>query len=1113
MRAISMLGFVLGLLLALPVAAGVPGEPYFETVGDPEAIPNGVVTCVAQDARGLIWVGTQAGVLRYDGYRFDHYRHDPDDPGSLGEDSVRDLLALPDGSLWVATQGGGISVYDPWQDRFEHHREAPDDPHGLPDKAVLKLARDRDGRIWLGTANHGLARWDPATRRFERFPVDPDDPQALPNATARSLLVDRRGDLWVGTRDGLVRRRAGSDRFERIASAPDVADSLDGQYVYSLYEASDGRIWAGTQNDGLAVIDPADGSYQRIAAGPDGLSHPWLSNMIEPRPGELWALTFGAGIDIFDTRSLAVRARVRHDPAIASSLALDLPTQPLLDRSGLLWLGTWGGGLQRHNPTAVAFRSLRHSPLRHEGLSHAAVHAVLPLPDGRLWIATGGNGIDVLDLQRGFLPGLRPHPGRPGALRDGTVRALARTADGSLWAGTQQAGLHRWLGEAAGFRQLPRASGSDDERIVLLLALRSGGLLVASQRSLAELDPASEQVRPLRLDSGEPYTDATFSLAEDAAGNLWVASAVSLLLRPAGGAGLRRVWADAGRPGGLSSNSVLSLHVAENGQLWLSHANGIERLAGWSDGQPQFESLPLGDRRGLVAFGGNRLLSDRQGRLWTERHVIDIASRRVHEFGRPDGVDLGSVSLGAGAALPDGQLAFGGTRGLLLIDPEAYRPWAFSPPLAITRVLVDGQPLPLAAIGNGLVLQPEQRRLEVEFSALDFSAPERIRYAYRMEGLENEWVEGDASRRSAHYSKLWPRSYQLRIRATNRNGDWAAEELVLPLQVLPAWWQTPVSALLLVLALLLALAFGVRLRTRRIRARAAALERLVQQRTAELSQAKEQAEHTLAELRGTQKQLVAAEKMASLGQLVAGVAHEINTPIGIAVTAASHLQEVSKAFAGKADSGKLTRGDLAGWRAAVDEAVRLVLGSLERAHGLIGSFKQVAVDQSSEQRRHIELKTFLGEVEFALKPSYKRTPHDLGIDCPEGIELDTYPGALFQVFTNLVNNSLLHGFSEGQAGQMRIVARADAHNVYLLYSDDGRGMPPEIAARAFDPFFTTRRGSGGSGLGLHLVYNLITQLLGGEVALNSAPGAGTEFEIRIPRVAPLRHEDTAPAAD
>jgi signal transduction histidine kinase len=280
------------------------------------------------------------------------------------------------------------------------------------------------------------------------------------------------------------------------------------------------------------------------------------------------------------------------------------------------------------------------------------------------------------------------------------------------------------------------------------------------------------------------------------------------------------------------------------------------------------------------------------------------------------------------------------------------------------------------------------------------------------------------------------------------------------------------------------------------------LETLVERRTHELLQAKSGAEHALVELKGAQRQLVAAEKMASLGQLVAGVAHEINTPVGIAITAASHLQELAAEGNAKLAENRLTRTDLARWKEEVEEASRLILGSLTRAGTLIASFKQVSVDQSSGQRRRFRLREFLGEVQTALQPTLRRTPHQLAVYCDDRIELDSYPGALFQILTNLINNTIMHAFAEGQTGQMRVDAAIANGVVELRFSDDGRGMEKDVERRAFDPFFTTRRGSGGSGLGLHVVHNLVTQLLAGDIELKTAPGAGTTFVLRFPAVAP-----------
>jgi signal transduction histidine kinase/ligand-binding sensor domain-containing protein len=1068
------------------------GQPYFETIAGTEDIANGVITVISQDQRGLLWLGTTEGLYSYDGQRLRAYRNQSDDPGSIGDDYVRGLLASSDGRLWVATQGAGLSVYDPNSDRFENFQPRPGDPLTLPSIATLTLAESASGDIWIGFGDAGLGRWNRASGHFERYDEGAGNP-GTPGRTVRALQFDRDGDLWLGTGNGLRRLRSGATRAEWVASVPGDPDSFDRQYVYALFEASDGRLWIGTQSDGAAVYDRATGRLTRLRNGANATSHPWVSGFVEPTPGRIWIHTYGGGIDVVDASSDRVVQRIRSDLAIPGGLALDRLTAPHKDRSGLIWVGTWGAGLQRHNPhNASAFRTLRHSPLLSNGLGSASVLSTLPLAGNRVWIGTGGAGIDVLDVDSGIVERHTPHPTAPGALRDGTIRALARAADGSIWIGTQQAGLQRYLPATGRFSD---AVGNIPRRPVRqLLSRRDGTLAIGMQAALVILDPDTGGARPMLLAADRPFTDAVWSLAEDGLRNLWIGTPNALLL-----------WApDAEFPVEVQSSEVVlraiaDLRIDSAGQLWLSGPRGIARLRDWKQGRPQFENY--GRRLALPPHGlGQQLIPDREGRLWNPRVVIDSRTDQVESIGIADGIDIGSVEIGSGSVGENGLVYYGGTRGLLVIDPERYAPWRYSPSLLLTTIEVDGQPKVPQDLSPALRMQPAQRRLTVEFAALDYSAPSTLRYAYRLVGLEQDWINADASQRMASYHNLWPRDYRLEVRAQTRGGQWS-EILALPVEVVPAWWQRPIALLLGMLLLAALIVAGVRLRTLQMRRRALTLEALVERRTHELSQAKSGAEHALVELKGAQRQLVAAEKMASLGQLVAGVAHEINTPVGIAVTAASHLQELAAEGNAKLADNRLTRADLVRWKEEVEEASRLILGSLTRAGTLIASFKQVSVDQSSGQRRRFRLREFLGEVQTALQPTLRRTPHQLLLHCDDGIELDSYPGALFQILTNLITNAIMHAFAEGQAGQMHVDATMHDGVVELRFGDNGRGMEKDVERRAFDPFFTTRRGSGGSGLGLHVVHNLVTQLLAGDIELHTAPGAGTTFILRFPAVA------------
>ncbi|MGH8482036.1 MAG: sensor histidine kinase, partial [Nevskiaceae bacterium] len=265
----------------------------------------------------------------------------------------------------------------------------------------------------------------------------------------------------------------------------------------------------------------------------------------------------------------------------------------------------------------------------------------------------------------------------------------------------------------------------------------------------------------------------------------------------------------------------------------------------------------------------------------------------------------------------------------------------------------------------------------------------------------------------------------------------------------------------------------------------------------------------LNQLRDARTQLVQSEKLAALGALVAALAHEINTPLGVGVSAASTLQVLAEQIRARHESGEMTRSDLQRFVQLAIDSSDLVLKNLQRAAELMHGFKQVAVDQTSGERRRFQLKPYLDEVLTSLSPKFKGQRHRVSVACPDGLAVDTYPGAIAQVITNFIGNSLMHSFPGGQSGTLSIDVRQDGGDVVLAYRDDGVGIEPANLARVFEPFFTTRRGSGGSGLGLHVVYSLVTQRLGGSIAVKSEPGHGAEFTVRFP----ARHPEQSATPD
>jgi signal transduction histidine kinase len=276
------------------------------------------------------------------------------------------------------------------------------------------------------------------------------------------------------------------------------------------------------------------------------------------------------------------------------------------------------------------------------------------------------------------------------------------------------------------------------------------------------------------------------------------------------------------------------------------------------------------------------------------------------------------------------------------------------------------------------------------------------------------------------------------------------------------------------------------------------LQALVDKQTRELLKANESLRKSMKNLKATQNQLVISEKLASLGSLVAGVAHEINTPLGSAVTGITWIHDRTKEVSRLYDEGDLSAEEFHEFLTASDEICRSITLSLSNAVRLVLSFKQVSVDQTTNEMRAFRVREYLDEIILSLRNILKKTDITIVIECDPTLLVESHPGFLSQIITNLIQNSIIHGYPEEKTGIIRISARLEGKNLHLIYSDNGVGIPKEHRSRIFDPFFTTARGKGGTGLGLHIVYTLVTDNLRGNIKLVDAGFPGTCFELRIP---------------
>ena len=864
MRALMKLpGWLLATLIMLLAgecwgAAAPPDSPaaterwsaladvVFEHLARDNELPNSTApTALAEDGEGFLWVGTQNGLARWDGYHFHSYKADPTIPGTLPDNVIKRLHTDGFGRLWIATNSGGLARYDRDRDRFVTYTAGPT---GLSNSSLRDIVDDGAGGVWVAT-DDGLDHLHTDTGQIEHLRHDSGDPYTLPDNRIRALFRDNEGTLWVGTAAGLVRREAGSNRFTAVSlGLPPGKVAV----AWNFFQDSAGRVWVGTVRQGAYLIDLKQHTTRAILesdVSQSTLQTEGIHSIAEVSPGTIWLGTDGHGIVSVDTATFQTR-RIRHDPTLLSSLADDTVQALHTDRSGLVWICT-NRSISRYNSRQAAIHTVFGGSSRPAGLSDSDVDSVLSMPDGRVWLGLGSNGIDVLDPNGLRVAALRPDPAHPTtALPKDYVNALVRGPSGDVYVGTEQ-GLYRADRLGRGVVRVSVAQ-HDPGAAVWTLHLEQNVLWVGGFDGLWSLDLGSDGNPTAASGDVDGLTDQRVTVIERGpGGSLWVGTKNGLNRLDPLSRTVERVFPDPQEPNALSAGYVATLLTDRQGRLWVGTlGGGISVMDGRErNGRPHF--IRLGSRQGLASENVDKLLEDAHGRIWASTDdglaLIDPGSFAIRSLRRAEGAPIANHWAGAGATTDAGELLFGAVGGLVIVQPEKLTTWSYHPPIVVTDVRIGGKRVPASGFnGNGVVgpltVSPGSNSIAVEFAALDYSAPERNRYEYRLDGFDSDWIETEPSRRLAAYTNLLPGDYALRLRGSNRDGVWTDNVLTVPIQVLPAWYQTIAFRIFAGMVFFALIATFVQARTVYLRRARRELERQVVERTAELRESQRQLE-------------------------------------------------------------------------------------------------------------------------------------------------------------------------------------------------------------------------------------------------------------------------------
>jgi signal transduction histidine kinase/CheY-like chemotaxis protein/ligand-binding sensor domain-containing protein/HPt (histidine-containing phosphotransfer) domain-containing protein len=833
LRFVPALFFLLAMILGAPAHAGQErwdnlATPLFEHLGLEQGLPHPVAMALAQDGEGYIWVGTQSGLARWDGYRVRSFIHSSTDSGSLPGDFIQTLHVDHGGRLWVGTAAAGLAQYDRNKEQFIRPNEE------LSAGAINAIASDARGNLWVGTPG-GLKYYDVAQDTVRSYTHE--NAPGLPDNQIRSLLMDRAGTLWIGTGGGLAHLRPGG----AIATVPVKVAGLGlwQDAVLALGENRLGGIAFGTMKSGIGEIDPKTAIATLVKPpGLKDLESNMVPAIVEIAPGRWWATTYGDGIVEYRTDHRA-STRIMHQPAVQASLSHDRTTAMLRDRSGMIWVAT-ERGVDSYDPHTEAIDSIFGA----DGQLEAGVTALLNDVHNDVWIALADRGLDIVEPDGTRRAALRPDPHQPDtALPNRMILALAEATPGEAWIGTQL-GLYLTSQHGTRVRRVALPQSNPYPRIGAILP-QDGKLWLGTFDGLLRYDDATGVLR--RYVQGPPGGNALtdnriHAMVADAKGVLWIATRNGLnRLDPETGA-VEQILAAPNISTSLSEPVISALVFDGRGRLWVgTYGGGICVLTGRdSQGKPVFERV--GAAAGLASGTIMTLQADPAGRIWAATGdsivVIDANTLKARNLGRADGLAFRTFFIGASAVTSDRDLIFGATTGMAVIYPGQLADWIHRPPVVVSAVRIDQRQLTAEQLngkdGPAISLRADSQSFDVELAALDYSAPQRNRYAYILEGFDRRWIEVDANRRIASYTHLPAGDYTLRMRGSNREGAWSSDELTMRVQVLPPWHQTWWAGLAYFLVTCVLAWFIIRWRLAQLHLKEETLQALVYSRTRHL---------------------------------------------------------------------------------------------------------------------------------------------------------------------------------------------------------------------------------------------------------------------------------------
>jgi signal transduction histidine kinase/ligand-binding sensor domain-containing protein len=1111
---------LLGALLLAPVSVFAQSQAVaplrFERYTIDQGLASDRVRSITQDKLGYIWMATDGGVSRYDGYTFHNYRNFPNKPGSLSENFVHVVFTDSQGLVWVGTRDG-LNLYLPASDQFKRFYHVSDDPSSVPHSSVHSIYESPTGQLWFGTEN-GLAEYDRENGGFITRA------EGLRGSTVTSIDSDAEGRLWIGTNNrGVVTFHPSDNAIRFLNEDASIGIDFPSVNISKIMVDSNGDCWIGFLQDsgffsslevqlqyGLVRYNPKTQAYRLYSYNPAKGIDLWyrISDILEDSEKTIWVTTYlgsaQTGLHRYNRESDTF-TRYTHDPNNPSSMSWSFGMAVFEDRNRNLWVGT-SRGVNKADLGRWQMGLMSVDPTKPMDLINN-FYGMEEVEQDVFWIGTDGLGVITWDRNTSAVERLEVgHPAVPW----GNIHVIQKDPSNEIWLGSAGRGLIRYnrtTNTRKAYQTLENESGSLVGNYVTdLLLTRDSTLWVATSSGLSRYNRRTDNFTSFRKATHPSWMtgDALSVLMEDRNGNLWIGTnrhVYDPIARNASGLirwnpktnEFKTFHNVADTPGTLSNDAIYSIAEDPKGDIWVATNNGLNRYLVDED---RFEVFLEAD--GLPSPNIVGLVFDNAGILWisTLKGIarMDIDTGAIRVFNKSDNVQGNRFNTISFLKSSRGEVMFGGVAGLNYFDPAKISGRDVIPQVWITGITVNDTIVrfdkPLHEMGS-ITLSWSENSVGFDFLAVNFRSTELTTYEFMLEGFDADWVQA-GKRRYTNYTNLSPGTYTFKVRARNADGIWSETEASIVINVLPPWWRTYWAYGFYVLLIGFA---GVQV-DRFQRKRLLAIER-ERTREKELLQAKE-IEAAYTELKATQAQLIQSEKMASLGELTAGIAHEIQNPLNFVNNFSDVSQELVDEMNEELDKGDLEEAkslslsikeNLSKINHHGKRADSIVKGML--AHSRSSTGERVPTDINALADEYLRLSYHgLRAKDSSFSAEY-RTDFDPTLET-----LLIAPQEIGRVLLNLINNA----FQAKKGSEMVTVTvstRKEANSVRIAVSDNGTGIPDAVKDKIFQPFFTTKPTGQGTGLGLSLSYDIV-KAHGGELTVETKVGEGSTFVITLP---------------